>query len=214
MKTSKITILVLILGIMFICVSCNKADENLKNIKPQISQMKSICELATMECYYHNVAKYTEKDAEGILFWKKDKHFWIEYSGIVKIGIDASLVVIDVRDKTVVITIPEAKVLDKKVDEATLNDNAFIVDKNSASVTGNDQTLAFKEAQNNMVNSASADSALLASAQQRAQTLLEEYVTNIGNAIGKEYSIEWKYVTEDGKEKKDDVEASPSSEAK
>jgi len=202
MKTWKFTILLLILGFMFMCVSCTKADEQLNNIKPQVSQMKSICELATMECYYHNVAKYTEKEAEGILFWKKDKRFWIEYSGVVKIGIDASLVVFEVKGNAVVITIPEAKVLDKKVDEATLNDNAFIVDKDSASVTGEDQTLAFKQAQQNMVNSASADSALLASAQQRAQTLLEEYVENIGTAVGKEYSIEWKYVDVDGQEKK------------
>lgn len=45
-----------------------------------------------------------------------------------------------------------------------------------------------------MIRSASEDSALLASAQQRAQKLLEEYVNNIGEAIGKEYSIQWEYV--------------------
>lgn len=79
MRTRKIIALILTLALSFICVSCAKKQ----TIKPQVLQMKSICELATMECYYHNVAKYTEEDAEGILFWKKDKKFWIEYSGIV-----------------------------------------------------------------------------------------------------------------------------------
>ena len=45
-------------------------------VEPKASQMKSICELATMECYYHNVAKYKEENAEGVLWWKKDKVFW------------------------------------------------------------------------------------------------------------------------------------------
>jgi hypothetical protein len=49
-----------------------------------------------------------------------------------------------------------------------------------------------------MVNAAANDSVLLASAQQRVQKLLEEYVNNIGKAIGKNYSIEWKYIESDG----------------
>ena len=61
-----------------------------------------------------------------------------------------------------------------------------------------DQTKAFAVAQENMVKAASEDSALLASAQQRAQKLLEGYVTNIGNVVGKEYSIKWKYIDADG----------------
>lgn len=50
----------------------------------------AICELSTMDCYYHNVAKYFEKDAQkGFLgIGKKDKRFWIEYSGVVQMGID------------------------------------------------------------------------------------------------------------------------------
>lgn len=45
-----------------------------------------------------------------------------------------------------------------------------------------------------MVLAASQDTSLLASSQQRAQTLLEEYIANIGKAVGKEYSIEWIYL--------------------
>ncbi len=48
-----------------------------------------------------------------------------------------------------------------------------------------------------MVKAAASDSALLASAQQRVQKLLEEYVMNIGSVTGKDYSIEWVYIDSD-----------------
>ena len=39
------------------CVSCaSPAEEETLNMEPEVSQMKAICELAVMECYYHNVA--------------------------------------------------------------------------------------------------------------------------------------------------------------
>lgn len=190
--TKKASIVLMIIGLSSMFVSCTTNQKSTMEL--EVSEMKAITELATLECYFHNVAKYTEEDAQVILLWKKDKHFWIEYSGIVKIGIDPSLLVIEVKEDTVTIKIPEAKVLDKKVDDATLTKDSFIVEKNSAKVTGEDEITAFKEAQDNMVIAASEDHTLMASAQQRAQKLLEEYVNNIGNAVGKEYSIEWVYL--------------------
>ena len=162
--------------------------------EPKVSQVKAICELAVMDCYYHNVAKYFEEDASGIWLWKKDKKFWIEYSGVVRIGIDASQVQMEVKDKQVEITMPKAKVMNCTVDSATLNSESFIVASDSAKVEADDQTQAFREAQKNMEEEASGDSALLAAAQQRAQNLLEEYVKNVGSVTGTEYTITWKYI--------------------
>ena len=175
------------------CVACS-SGEQAKEITPQASQMKSICELATMDCYYHNVAKYSKEDASGALWWKKDRKFWGEYAGVVTIGIDTTLVNIEVNDDNVTITIPPAKVLGCKVDEATLNDDSFIIAKDSAKVEAQHQTEAYKEAQSKMQEEASSDTVLLASAQQRAQKLLEDYVNNIGNCVGKTYKIEWIYL--------------------
>lgn len=191
-------IIILVLG----CTACNKTEKEKINVEPEISQMKAICELATMECYFHNVAKYYEEDAQGSLWWKKDKHFWIEYSGVVTLGIDVSLLDIEVNDDIVTISLPEAKVLGNKVDETTLTEDSFIVETGSAEVKAEDQTKAYEEAQRNMVEAASNDTALLNSARQRAQILLEDYVNNIGNAVGKEYKINWVYV--DSGEKKND----------
>ena len=171
------------------CVSCKKEEK--KEVKPHITQMKSICELATMECYYHNVAKYEKEDVEGILLWKKDKKFWMEYSGTVTVGIDASKLSIEVKDDMVRITIPEAEVLANEVNEEEFNEDSMVVEDGSAKVKAEDQTAALKKAQKNMVKEAKNDKVLLANARERAKTLLEEYVNNIGTAVGKNYTIDW-----------------------
>lgn len=184
------------LGIILLCCACGKEEPK---IQPQETQMRSICELATLECYYHNVAKYKEEDAEGILLWKKDKHFWMEYEGVVTLGIDAALVTIDVNGTEVSITIPPARILECKVDEESLTPDSIIVAKKSADVKAEDQMEAFAEAQSKMEQTAAADTTLLANAQQRAQKLLEDYVNNIGNLTGQQYNIKWIYVDETGK---------------
>lgn len=192
MKRILCIILIAVMCLSF--TACSNSDNANKDLSPQAAQMKSICELATMQCYYHNVAKYDEKDATGVLFWKKDRQFWIEYSGIVTIGINTSLVNIEVDGENVTITIPPAQVLSCKVDDKTLNVDSFIVANDSASVEAEHQTKAFQEAQAKMQEDASNDTALLASAQQRAQKLLEDYVNNIGECTGKSYKIKWVYL--------------------
>lgn len=191
----KIIALLLSLVVLLSCSACGKKEEEKDiNMEPQVSQMKAICELSVMDCYYHNVAKFTEKDAEGALFWKKDKHFWVEYSGIVKLGVDVSQVVIEVTGTDIVITLPEAKVLGCKVNSSSLNKDSFIIDKDSAKVTAEDEIAAYEMAQSKLEETASNDKTLLANAQQRAQALLEDYIANIGNAVGKNYTIKWVYL--------------------
>lgn len=189
----KIVSIVLVAVMCMTCISCGQKEQKMVE-EPKVSQVKAICELAVMDCYYHNVAKYFEEDASGIWLWKKDKKFWIEYSGVVRIGIDASQVQMEVKDKQVEITMPKARVMNCTVDAATLNTDSFIVASDSAKVEAEDQTKAFREAQKNMEEEASGDSALLAAAQQRAQNLLEEYVKNVGSVTGTEYTIIWKYI--------------------
>ena len=199
---------ILIIMMCFSSVSCAK---EIKNIAPETSQMKSICELAVMECYYHNVAKYKEENATGILWWEKDRHFWMEYAGVVTIGVDTSLMNIDVEGENVTITIPPAKVLGCKVDETTLTEDSFIVAQNSAKVEAEHQTEAFKSAKDKLESEAKSNLTLLAAAQQRVQKLLEDYVTNIGNSVGKTYKIKWIYL--EGAEELNKTETEPSASA-
>lgn len=195
----KVMILFLAVIMLVMGTACEKQPpEEPIIIEPKLSQMKYICELSVMDCYYHNVAKYNEEDAAGMLWWKKDKKFWIEYSGVVKLGIDASLVNMEVNGTQVTITLPKAKVLGCKVDSASLTKASYIVDKNSADISAEDEIAAFNDAQNQLEENASNNQALLAEAQQRAEALLEDYVTNIGTVMGREYSIKWVYLDENG----------------
>ena len=197
--------------IIMMCFSSMSCAKEIKNIAPETSQMKSICELAVMECYYHNVAKYKEENATGILWWEKDRHFWMEYAGVVTIGVDTSLMNIEVKDENVTITIPPAKVLGCKVDETTLTEDSFIVAQNSAKVEAEHQTEAFKSAKDKLESEAKSNFTLLAAAQQRVQKLLEDYVTNIGNSVGKTYKIKWIYL--EGAEELNKIETEPSASA-
>ncbi len=176
--------------------ACSDTEPAPVDMEPKTSQMKAICELAVMDCYYHNVAKYELKDAEGFLWWTKDKNFWIEYSGVVTIGIDVSRVTVEVDGTKVTISIPAAEVLRYTVDSSSLTEDSYIVAKDSAAIEAEDEIAAFSVAQADLEATASQDTALLASAQQQAQQLLEDYITNIGKATGKSYSIEWIYLDE------------------
>ena len=99
MKKVKWILLLLVSLLVFSLSGCEKkpsadiqedisAEEGLRvqNI-PQIGKVKSICELATVECRYHNVAKSTKEAGTGVLHWgEKERTFWIEYTGIAEIG--------------------------------------------------------------------------------------------------------------------------------
>ncbi len=191
--------------------SCGTGKPDVSEMEPEVSQMKAICELAVMDCYYHNVAKFKEEDAEGFLFWQKDKQFWIEYSGVVTLGVDVSQVTVDVKDTQVTITLPAAKVLNCKVDSGSLTEDSFIVADGSASINAEDEVAAFDAAQTKLQETAASDTVLLANAQQRAQSLLEDYVTNVGNVVGKKYTIQWIYLDEEGMETAVPVSSAPQS---
>lgn len=195
-------VLLLIVVMLLTSVACGKQlPKELTNTRPELSQMKTICELSVMECYYHNVAKFFEKDvSNGFLgLGKKNKHFWIEYDGTAILGIDVSLVDMKVDDTKITVILPEAKVFKCPVNPDSLSKDSFIVDKKSADIGAEDEIKAFAEAQKQFEEIVKGDKVLLANAQQQAKNLLQEYINNIGKLAGKKYNIKWVYVDADGK---------------
>lgn len=191
-KLAKKIVVILSALILAACGASEKSKDVL-----ELSQMKAIAELAVMECYYNNVAKFKEEEASGFLFWKKDKHFWIEYNGVVSLGIDASKLEMEVEDTVVKIHLPETKVLSYKVDPNSLTEEAFVVEDDSAKITAEDERIALTEAQKNMLDTATRDTALMNSARTRVKKLLEGYVQNLGDHLNIEYKIEWIDIIED-----------------
>lgn len=164
-----------------------------KKKEPDFSGINSVCELATLKCYYHNVAK-GETEASGLFKWFGTgyKKIWTEYSGIVELGIDVNKVSISSpnADGVVKVTIPNAEILNVDLDEDSmgtpLTDTGFMTE-----ITKEEETAALAEAQDNMEETARQNGALLIQAKERAKNLIQGYVQNVGEQIGEEYTIEW-----------------------
>ena len=153
-----------------------------KKKEADFSGIASVCELATLKCYYHNVAK-AETEASGLFKWLGTgyKKIWTEYSGIVELGIDVNRVSVSKPDSrgVVKISIPDAEILNVDLDEASmgepLTDTGFFT----------------KITKENMEETARSNSALLAQAKERAKNVIEGYVKNVGEQLGEKYTVEW-----------------------
>lgn len=192
MRVRKITkTWMLLVGTVVLCLTgCRKETQT-----ADFSGVTSVCELATLKCYYHNVAK-AETEASGIFAkWLKTgyKKIWTEYSGIIEYGIDISQVTVSEPDKNgvVTVTMPDAQVLNVDVDEDSLGtpltDTGFLT-----SVTTEEKTTTLAGAQEAMEQQAKENTEMLSQAKARARTLIEEYIKNVGESIGEEYTVEWK----------------------
>lgn len=190
MKRKKI---VCLLVISMLCIGgCGDKNQK-KEEEADFSAISSVCELATLKCYYHNVAK-SETEASGLFKWlgKGYKKIWTEYSGIVELGIDVSKVSVEkpTADGVVKVTIPDAEILSVDLDEDSmgepLTDTGFMTE-----ITKEEETEALAEAQNHMEETANENGNLLNQAKERAKSLIEGYVKNVGEQIGKEYTVEW-----------------------
>ena len=156
------------------------------------SSIQRICELATLDCYYHNVTEW--RKAGKIL--SGAKKLWIEYDGIVRVGIQANQIKISGPDKDDVITVtmPDAVILDKDLDENSL----YEIDSSSplwgfiplySSVSTEERKEALAEAQEDMVASASQNGMILDEAQARAKKIIEKNIMAIRQATGKQYKV-------------------------
>lgn len=183
-------------ALLLLTTACGKVEEPALPV-PQEGQMKAICQLAVLECEYHNLAKFEQKDASKFLWMTKDKRFWVEYSATTVLGIDVNQVSMELQGDVVNITLPKAQVLDCKVNGDSLSKDSYIVDKASAPVTAEDEVYAFQEAQASLRQDVEADQNMLNLAQTRAEELLRNYVNSLAKATGTEYQVEFHYIEED-----------------
>lgn len=182
------------LAFCFTLSSCAPSDTSTVQ-KPDITQIRSICNLATLECYYHNVAK-SKKVSDSWL--KKDREFWIEYTGIAKIGIDISKVNMEVDETNITVTLPNAELLDINIQEESLTEDSYIKSADGLiknKITATDQTATINSAQAEMAESVKNNKALLLNAQNKAKGLIENYIKKIGELSNTEYHIDWVFET-------------------
>lgn len=161
----------------------------------EFSAVDKICELATLKCYYHDVAEL-EKTPGGLFKYGVAKYgykkLWMEYDGIVQVGIDVNEVKVSSPDKdgVVQIYVPKAKILDVSAQIDSMKDP--ISDTGwFTSITTEEKAEAFAEAQAKMKEEAQSNGSILSQAQNNAKELLKQYVINVGKQMDKQYTIQW-----------------------
>ncbi len=193
MKYLKIVIALLILAIigMGVAIYLNIATEEVVKKNAEYNSVSKICELATLKCYYHNVA--SNKQESNKLFKIGYKKYWVEYSGVVEIGIkDSTKIQINESDENNVVKIyvPDVEVLNIDSDKMSIGDP--ITDTGAfTKITSEDKTTAYSAAQTEMKEKVAEDIALLSQAKNNAKKLLEQYVINVSKQLGQEVTVEW-----------------------
>ena len=201
MKKRIIGLVLSVILLVGVSSACGQNEQATADATPDLLKIQAICKLATMECYYHDVAAIEKlKNVDGTLFdfFKKDRHMWIEYTGIAKIGIDVAKVKMEVNGNQVKITIPPAELL--SVSKENFDENSFYVSEDDWLVKNKfsaaDQTKAVNETQEVMKQDIMNNEALMKNAQIKAQKLIQNYIDMLGDATGTQYSIIWEF--EDG----------------
>lgn len=187
----KISLLLLTLIIIFSFSGCQDFTNSEKK-EADFSEAKAICELATLKCYYHNTCELKQESTGlGKYFGNKGyKKAWIEYDGIVKLGIDASKMKIEADGNIVKVYVPDAKILSIDIDVDSISEKISETGW-FTKITTEDRSEAQESAQENMEEKAESNTALLEQATQRAKDTIENYILNVGNLIGVEYEIQW-----------------------
>ncbi|MBR6442777.1 MAG: DUF4230 domain-containing protein [Clostridia bacterium] len=198
LSTRQLLIIVLVIDIIlcgvFILINFNQKKTT---VDRQISEssIQRICELATLDCFYHNVSEWSKS---GNWIGYGAKKLWIEYDGIVRVGIKANKIKISDPDKNDVITVtmPAATILDKDLDENSI----YEIDSESPmwgfvpfyeSVSTEERREALANAQEDMESSAAKNDMILDEALVRAKKIIEKNIVTIGEAGGKHYKVKF-----------------------
>ena len=159
-----------------------------------LTKIEKICELSTVEAYYHNVADETKPASSKIgeiLGSIGYKRYWVEYDAIIKYGINAKKVKIEAPNikNEVKVFIPEAEVLGEPVlitelVQDPITDTGFLT-----KVTPEDKNLALENSIKTLKEKANNDADNLKLARDRAKTFFEKYIINAGKEMGVEYKV-------------------------
>ncbi len=190
MKNKKIIyIMVVAFSLIFISSYAQVPQEkDIPEVTLDISQMKNIGELAVLECYYNNVARLHEEDAEGILWWKKDMNMWIEYESIIKLGINVEHLQINIEANSVKIELPPIEVLSS---ESNFENVLIYHDDQYALPTAEQQTEVFEEIESKLQDDVINNDVLISQSHERVKKLITDYVTSVGELTNQVYEIEW-----------------------
>lgn len=172
-------------------------DENISNrmvMLPSIERIQGICELATLESYIHGVTKSVKEAGTGISHgFEKERQYWVEYYCTIKLGINMSLVEMEIDGNIVTITLPDVEILnlDMKVseDDIVMSEDGWV---NKNPITAEDQKEILEKAEKEIREKVENDDELLNDARQRAEELITNYINQLSALNEEEYVIVFK----------------------
>lgn len=186
-----IPIIISVILITLALSSCGKSQVDV----PQEEKIKAICELTTIEAYYTNLAKSTLKKDGVIDAFDKERKFWVEYEGYAKIGVDMKKVSMKTSGNTISITMPKAEILEVGLKSSSFDENSYIYANGGwffpIKIKVEDLRDAVTEAQKVMREEVENTPYLFAQAQDKAVSLIENYINKLGEASNIKYEIVW-----------------------
>ncbi len=190
MKRKNIVILIVLL--LLVITGCGNKNPD---VKPSLSQVRNISDLATVKAYYHNVAKVEKKKGQGLThLFEVDRKYWIEYTGVVKIGIKMSSITIDEKDNVVTINMPRAEILSHHCEN--YNDDSIYKNEdgfNENKIEDSEINEAIKKADEEMLEKVKNNQSLFNRAEDGAEKLIQNYIEQVGKISGKKYEVKFVY---------------------
>lgn len=183
----KILLFILVVSMFLMLCACKAENPPALSVEG----IKGISEQASLKCYYNNVAKF-EKKADNI--FQTNREMWIEYEGVVTLGISMNDLQIDISKNRVTLVLPEVKILSTEI--SNINEESYIISSDrwliKNPISTEDQNNAINLAQEKMEIAVMNNEALYAKAKQNAKNIIENYINWIGELGGQEYTIVWK----------------------
>ncbi len=164
--------------------------------RPQLNTIKKICELETLTVKCNDVIKAEKKAGEG---WphilETDREYWVEYTGIVEMGVDAEETDIKVKNNKVYIDLPEAKVLGVHVDSDSINEDSIYASNdrfiNPNKISAEDQTEIMQKAEEQLEAAFEKNEEIKEETTEATKIAIENYIDKLGESFDVNYEIIW-----------------------
>lgn len=176
-----------------------ETSETTSPVLPEESQIQYICQIATVQCYYHNVATATKQPGSGVVhFGEEETPFWFEYSATATFGIEAGNITMNIEGDQIYVHLPHATILNgnitvipDSISEPVCRPNAWY--RNDVEITAMDVTNAMSRANDKIYDQIVNDPYIINIADDQAKSLIDNYIDQIVSLSGREYHVEYVY---------------------
>ena len=180
-----ITVLVIISSVFFLKYTANQESVPVITSDVIKESLMSISELSTIEYHYTNVGKFEEiKDFYGWEIPFTEKMFIVAYDGLIKAGLDLQSLKIQVKEKMINVTMPNAKIISHEMFEESIE----VFDESSSVFNQIEITdfISFTKDNKQNAEREALSKGILENAQKRSESIIETYIKSI---VPEEYKI-------------------------